>query len=290
MAPAAAQNLAGQVVLLVVSDERNDAEAGDLEGRLLELRSGLGLEKSELPLVFMGFNEPYQEIFSRLGFSAKDSPVVCVVRWGREDSYGPAEVVNGAIRRRLTGEQTQPALVGLLRDWLRGTGRNQLIGRLPGPSQGALEVLEVDLKARGAPFNMLTFLVTLGNQSSAPSPDTFAHVLIKPAQDHPWLMLTNFKVGALKPGAQAKEGDVVQLRDLPQLLDANGEVRPYRARLLLNGETAWEGGEGELGETLAQPPTPAPPPPSQVEDGEPVNADDLKSLRERLERLKGNDD
>lgn len=299
-APLQAQSLADRVVLLVVSQERNDATASELEGRLTGLRADLGLQKSELPFVFMGFEESNREIFSRLGFSAQDSPVVCVVRWGRDDSYGPAQVVNGAIRRGLNGDQAQPALVGLLRDWLKGTGRHALVGRLPGPTQGALEVLEVDLKARGEPFNMLTFLVTLGNQSSAPTPDSFAHVLVQPGPQHPWLMLTSFKVRALKPGAQAKEGDVVSLRQFPQLLTPGGEVTRYRARLLLNGETVWEGPEYEEQEVEefqplpAPAPAPAPPPPPNAQDNrpppEPVDGTDLESLQQRLDRLKGRSD
>ncbi len=233
--------LADSMVLLVVSEQRNDGAAQKLEGELLALRDDLGLAKGDLPLVFMGFHEEEAGVyFERLGFALKDSPVVCVTQWSTTNAAGPARVVNGAIRRSVSVDQPRPALVGLLRDWLRGTGREKLETRLPGPSVGTLEVTDFDLRAHGDPLFLASLTIIFENHSSAPSEPGLFEFRVQLDGEGAWLPVTQFSVGSIRPGAVAKKGTVVSLREFPEMV-VDGQVRDFVGRLLLNQETILQG-------------------------------------------------
>ncbi|MGE0492988.1 MAG: hypothetical protein AB7S38_27500 [Vulcanimicrobiota bacterium] len=240
--PALAQvDLSGKMVLLVVTDEREDAQAKQLEAPLLRLRERLGLSKSELPFVFMGFQDPLidRSVFGRLGFSVSQNPVVCVVRWGTPASAGPSHVVNGAIRRQLS-KNPEPALVGLLRDWLQGTDRAELATRLPGPTFGKLSLKQLDVQAHGEPLNLMTLTTQLINDSSAASRPVSLEFRVQTNPDEPWSTVALFSIGAVKPGALAKKGTVVSLKDYPELV-RDGQVLDFKGRLLIESETIFEG-------------------------------------------------
>lgn len=241
LSPALAQPLEEKLVLLVVSEHRQDAAAQQLADRLVELRDGLGLTARDLPLVFMGFADPDTDPdhYRRLGFAAEDSPVVCVARWASEESYGPTGVVEASIHRRVDLENPDRFLISMLREWLETTGRQELVGRLPGPTVGTLSVDEFVLVLSGQPLYLGSLTVMLLNDTSAPAPA--APGRFEALLEGEWRSLAEFKIPALKPGRRSKQGLLINTQTVPGMLDPAGELQGFQGRLIVGEAVLVEG-------------------------------------------------
>ncbi|MCA9777981.1 MAG: hypothetical protein KC800_14730 [Candidatus Eremiobacteraeota bacterium] len=146
----AAPDLAGKEVLLIVSSQRHDLDGEWLELALRGMRHELGLTGEDIPVVRMGFDDKDADPahFERLKVTSKDLPVVCLARWSSPAADGPQAVVDQAIATGATREAGLEQPRGVFVNWLKRTGRENLIAmlqpepepvELPEPAQVAFE-------------------------------------------------------------------------------------------------------------------------------------------------------
>ena len=86
----------------------------------------------------------------------------------------------------------------------------------------------------------MTLTTQLINESSAPSRPVSLEFRVQTGPDEPWRTVAIFSIGGVKPGAVAKKGTVVSLKDYPELL-SDGQVLDFKGRLLIESETIYEG-------------------------------------------------
>lgn len=160
---ATADGLDGRTVILLVSEHRSgDPSAEAVKSELLRKREELGLEKKDMPIVFMGFadSDAERQYFDRLGFQSFDSPVLCVVEWGNPGRFGPKKVVSDAIARTATPQHVD-FVVG---HWLKETGRSteEPVAIVKPPTKpventepqepGEIEIVSTRFEASGKPL------------------------------------------------------------------------------------------------------------------------------------------
>ena len=167
-----ADGLDGRNVILVVSEHRSgDPKAEAVRGELMRAREELGLDKVDMPIVFMGFedSDTERQYFDRLGFKSIDSPVLCVVEWGNPGRFGPKQVVDHAIARSATPQHVE----FIVANWLKATGRTEGPVTVKPPSEkpeepenqgpGELEIISTRFEVSGKPLFLTNARIRIKN-------------------------------------------------------------------------------------------------------------------------------
>lgn len=147
---AAAPDLGGKEVLLIVSSQRHDLDGEWLELALRGMRHELGLTGEEIPVVRMGFDDKDADRahFQRLGVGSDDLPLICLVQWSPQASDGPQAVVEELVASGATREAGLERPRSIFVSWLKRTGRENLVAiiepksepvTMPEPAQLAYE-------------------------------------------------------------------------------------------------------------------------------------------------------
>lgn len=142
--PGGGHELEGSTVVLAITYQRQDDRSQQLlERQLAVLRRQVGLSADEMPIVFLGFQEPdcTLELLKRLGVTRDDGPLVCIVEWGPE-KFGPRRVLDGAVARHLDPQDDRVA--AMVATWLRRAGQADKIALLPRPQTPDLPAAELD--------------------------------------------------------------------------------------------------------------------------------------------------
>lgn len=243
-APASSPSLAGRSVILVVTPHRSDELAQHLESLLGGYRDQLGLDRSELPIVLMGFQDSDTEaaFFQRLGFHADDAPVVCLAQWGDPARFGPKKVIGDSIVRRATGIKAERAAVLMLRDWLDINGHSDLVPQLEQlsggiPGAGRLIIVDTAFEANGAPLYLANARVRLRNTGVAALPaGARIRYFAKPKGHTRWILLGTQELGRVPGGDQMVRDLMVDTRKF-DLLDKDRGILPCHYRV----EVTWQG-------------------------------------------------
>lgn len=237
--PAFGLSLDGRLVVLVVGEHREkDPELTALEGFLVRQRGEIGLDTESMPIVLMGFRDSDNErgYFSRLGFKELDAPVVCVVRWGSPQRFGPKEVVGGHILRGAHAEDTAE-LNRILAGYLELTNQGHLAsklsggGRIPiGPSTSDVLIEDSRFEANGSPIFMVNSRIRIKNTGSDALNDIRFRFYYRLGQGGEWRLLGEQSVQRLPGGYVCSRDVVVDSRKLG-LLDQDQHVRPCDFRI-----------------------------------------------------------
>lgn len=141
----AVPDLGGKEVFLVVSDQRQDRDGEWLELTLRGYRHELGLKTEDLPVVRMGFGDEdgKKEYFQQIGLSKDHLPAVCLVKWHSQEKEGPQSVVEGFVLTSAQREKGLDAPRQLFIDWLRRSGRENLVSLILPPPPPAAEPVEL---------------------------------------------------------------------------------------------------------------------------------------------------
>lgn len=264
MAVAGADGLDGRTVLLVVSEHREgDPAVKNIERGLLVHRNNLGLSKEEMPIIFMGFldSDTERTYFDRLGFTAKDAPIICVAEWGNPARFGPKRV-KGAIARSASDFD----VTRLVDSFLHETGRDHLRLRsvggelvFPDPKQtgnpppntppptdaaGKLDIVNLRFEATGSPVFLTNAAVRLHNPGGATLRDISVRFYVMPDETEDWLLISEDKMDKLPAGYFATRDFVGDTRKI-HILDENERSRPcrYKVEVEQGGQTISEEGE-----------------------------------------------
>ena len=269
---AMAVGLDGRTVILVVSEHRKgDALVKNIQRALFLQRDNLGLSKEEMPIVFMGFldSDAERKYFDRLGFKAKDAPVICVTEWGNPARFGPKRV-NGAIARTAS----EANVARLVDSFLHKTGRDHLRLRriggelvypdsglpinpppttppstppvTPPPSGGVagrIDIVKVRFEASGKPLFMTNAAVRLHNPGGQTLRNITVRFYAKPIDAKEWLLITEEKMDKLPAGYFATRDFVGDTRKI-NIVDAEqNSVRcHYKVEVEQGGHTIVEEG------------------------------------------------
>lgn len=149
---AAAPDLGGKEVLLIVSSQRHDLDGEWLELALRGMRHELGLTGEEIPVVRMGFDDKDADPahFQRLGVGSDDLPLICLVQWSPQASDGPQAVVEGMIASGATREAGLEGPRSIFVSWLKSTGRENLVAIIEPKPEPVAEPVEVPEPAQVA--------------------------------------------------------------------------------------------------------------------------------------------
>lgn len=250
--PALSDTLDGRNVILVVTEHRTDEVSERLHSKLNTYRNQLGFNRESMPLVFMGFADSDDErsFFERLGFTAKNAPVVGLAEWGNPARFGPKRIYPDAIYRNAHGLKAEHAAAAVLRSWLRLEGHESLIptlDKLVGTDlgQGQLEIEDTRFEANGAPIYLLNSRVRFKNTGVAVATDITIHFWCRPMGDPQWTLIGERTIERLPAGHRVARDLVVDTKDLP-ILDENGVVKPCEYRIVITHKGKEISREGEF--------------------------------------------
>lgn len=283
---AAAEDLSGKAVVMVVTAGRSDTAAAKLEAELKAVRGTLGLGRSDFPLVFMDLANPgTRGYLTKLGIQKEHLPLVGVVRWSTPASGGPAKIIDQPARR-IDPEHPEAALNDVAITWLKASNRSALIPMLPhagllSDSHPAVEVFLEDLQfsATGAPKHMLIANVAVGNADKEPAEAVRVSLLYKPAGTRDWLVLGRQVHPEIPAGFSVSTNFEMDSREVTALLDKAGKPRATQVRAVVR-----QGGKERALEGTFTPPSrwelsePELPPPPQSSGNTLLNSTDGTEL------------